>query len=121
MIHSTSIQEPLSSHLGVEEPSSDPNPTVPMPSLGAVNLVRSSSPLTPVVCDDRAITRLLESILLRSGLTLSEAARRIGVHPSSLRQYINGRRTRPSLFWFARFTEVCGSHLVVEMPMKRVG
>lgn len=121
MILSESVQEPLSTHQSPATPVLDPGPTVPVPSLGAIPLVRVSSPLTPVVCDDRAITRLLEQILLRSGLTISEAARRLGVSPSALRQYINGRRSRPSLFWFAKFVEVCGSHLLIELPIRKVG
>lgn len=97
-----------SNSLGAESPDSDSNPAIPLPS-GASFLpaFRSNSSLTPVVCDDRAISGLLELIVARSGLSVSEIARRLGVGDEAVRQYVRGRRTKPSLSWFVRFAAVC--------------
>jgi transcriptional regulator with XRE-family HTH domain len=71
--------------------------------------------LTPLICDERAIARLIGLMLDRGGLTISEAARRMGVSSSDLRQYIHGRR-RPSLFQVLRIAQACGTRLLAEFP-----
>lgn len=81
--------------------------------------VRSSSTLSPVICDERVISKLLESLLYRSGQSSGEVARKMGVSPNSVRQYINGRRCRPSLIWFVRLAELCGARVIVEFPPSR--
>lgn len=97
-------------------------PAVPLPSTRAVvpafsPYVRTSS-LTPVVCDERAIAGLLEALLTRSGVSVKEAARRLGCSPQSIRQYLHGRRDKPSLLWFVRLAAVCGVTVKVEFPAK---
>jgi hypothetical protein len=77
---------------------------------------RTSSSLTPVVDDERAVARLLETLIYRSGLTTNEVARRLGVHPATIRQYLGSRRTRPSLQWFVRFATLCGARVTLEYP-----
>jgi hypothetical protein len=96
-------------------PAEPVGPAVPMPS-GAPSYLTSnrSSPLTPVVCDERAIGRLLELLLSRSGLTVGEAARRMGVTSNTIRQYIAGRRSRPSLIWFVRLAAICDASVSLE-------
>jgi transcriptional regulator with XRE-family HTH domain len=71
--------------------------------------------LTPLVLDERAIARLLELMLDRAGLTISEVARRLGVSPQAVRQYIHGRR-RPSLLQVLKIAETCGARLLIEYP-----
>lgn len=85
----------------------------PLPSSfsSPVRTQSASSPITPVVCDDRAIAKLLESLLHHAGLTPKEAANRLGMTSNSVRQYLAGRRSRPSLIWFVRFAELCGAQL----------
>lgn len=94
-------------------------PHVPLPSTSSIPTFHSTSTLTPLVCDERAISRLLELILIRGGLSINEAARRLDVAPSSVRQYIRGRRKRPSLQWFIRLAELCGAKVVIEFPKGR--
>jgi hypothetical protein len=94
---------------------------VPTPSTSAVPSFRNLTSLTPLVCDERAIQRLLETLLRRGGLSVNEAARRLGVTENSVRQYIRGRRQRPSLQWFIRLAEVCGARVTVEFPPKSGG
>lgn len=112
------LQDPL---LVSSEDSSPDEPLilpVPLPSLQTAPIYRAHSSLTPVVCDERAISRLLELILIRSGLSISEVARRMCVTPNSVRQYINGRRSKPSLLWVVKFAETCGSHISIETPSR---
>lgn len=107
-----------------EEPQEVPNLSsscfTPLPSsfkapLGHPNA--HSSPLTPVICDDRAVARLLEQLLEKAGITIKEAAEKLGMESTnSVRQYITGRRVRPSLMWFVRFAEMCGARVIIEWP-----
>lgn len=74
------------------------------------------SSLTPLICDQRAISRLLDLMLSRAGLSVAEASRRMGVVPNSLRQYLSGARQKPSLLWFLKFAAVCGARVSLEFP-----
>lgn len=95
---------------------------VPMPSFAYPVAPPPASYLTPLVCDERVIARLLDHLLSKAGLTVPEAARRLGIHPNSVRQYLYGQRTRPSLQWFVRFADLCGARLYIEFPPKgRIG
>jgi hypothetical protein len=91
-------------------------PLTPIPSSANRPVVTSSSSLTPLICDERAISSLLGNLLDGSGLTISSAARKLGINSASLRQYINGRRGRPSLLWFLRFAAICGAKVTIEFP-----
>jgi hypothetical protein len=91
---------------------------IPLPSNQAATF-RSSAPLTPLVCDERAISRLLETLLSRSGLSAGEVARRLGISSNAVRQYLRGRRSKPSLIWFIRLAELCGARVTIEFPTKR--
>ena len=63
---------------------------------------------TRLICDDRAITSLLEQLSDRSGLSVTEIARRMGVKRETVRAYIRGKRANPPLQWFLRFVAICG-------------
>ena len=83
------------------------------------NNLPSSSPdpstrSTAVIADDRAVVYLVEQLILKSGLSQSELARRLGIRLQSLNQY--RRRKRPGVIWLAKLAEVCGGRLVVEFP-----
>lgn len=92
---------------------------VPIPSNSAIPAFRASSSLTPVLCDERAIGRLLETLISRGGISIGEASRRLGVTTNTVRQYLAGRRSRPSLLWFVRLAEACGAKVTVEFPGRR--
>lgn len=92
---------------------------VPMPSSSTIPSFRSTSSLTPLVCDERAIARLLELMLAKGGLSVNEAAKRMGVTSNAIRQYLRGRRTRPSLIWFIKMAELCGAKVSVEFPTRK--
>lgn len=90
---------------------------VPLPSSGsAIPAFRTPTPLTQLICDERAISALLRTLLNRAGLSNGEAARRLGVNYNSVSQYLNGRRNRPSLLWFLKFVDLCGARLLIEFP-----
>ena len=88
----------------------------PLPGGASTATFHKTSPLTPVVCDRRAIARLLETLLDRAGISVREAATRLGMNDQSLRPYLKGRRTRPSLLWFLKFVEACGGKVYIEFP-----
>lgn len=102
-----------------DSPSAPLALAVPVPSIAYIPASASSSPLTPVICDERAISRLLETLLWRSGLTIREAARLLGVDESSVREHTSGRTQRPSLLWFVKFAAICGATLTIQMPERR--
>lgn len=111
----SSAQESLSDIPGASSPDDLAGPAVPLPSVGAIPTYhfQRNSTLTPVVCDERAISGLLELLLSKSGISISEAARRMGVTPSVIRQYLHGRRAKPSLLWFVRLCQACGAEVNV--------
>lgn len=86
---------------------------VPLPSTAATSS-NLSFPLTPVVCDDRAISKLLEVVLSKGGRTIPGVARELGVGDNAIRQYIRGYRVNPSLKWFLRFAEICGAEVSIK-------
>lgn len=91
----------------------------PLPSSAGIPSFRTSSPLTPLVCDERAIGRLLETMLDKAGLSSAEASRRLGYDsPNSVRQYLRGRRKKPSLLWFLKFAALCGAQVSIEFPTR---
>ena len=69
-----------------------------------------------VLQDDKAIMHLIELLVSRAGISQREIAKRIGIKPQSLNQYMIFRRRRPSVQWLARLAGVCGGRLVLEFP-----
>jgi hypothetical protein len=102
----------------VESPDFASFSPVPLPSKASLPFISNSPSLTPLVCDERAISRLLEMILERGGLTAGEAARRLGTNSNNVRQYVAGRRTSPGLMWFLKLAEVAGARVFIEFPKR---
>jgi hypothetical protein len=102
----------------LSEEDRDPSPSYsPLPISGfTVPHAYQSHPLSPLVCDERAIVKLLETLLAKGRVSLREAARRMGTSDQSLRQYLKGRRSKPSLYWFVKLVEACGGRVLVEWP-----
>lgn len=92
---------------------------VVVPSSNAFPAFRSSSSLTPLICDERAIAKLLETLIYRSGKTPAAIAAHLGITTNAVRQYLHGRRNRPSLLWFVRLAEICGAKVTIEFPRVR--
>ena len=121
MSHPTSVfpeavlTAPQSAPQAFEGPSID---FTPLPGGATATPIFRTSPLTPMVCDRRAITQLLGMLLDRAGISTAEGARRLGMNVESLRPYLRGRRTKPSLLWFLKFVEACGGRVYVEFPQK---
>ncbi len=116
------MSQDLATGYSTGDPPRDPINFTPLPGSGSFNpgsIPHSpATSLTPVVCDERAISRLLGSILSKAGLTTLDMAQRMGVAHPSVRQYLNGRRCRPSLMWFIRFAELAGARVVLEWPVR---
>jgi hypothetical protein len=98
----------------------------PVPLIGAPVPLPSSQASNPasiaVVLDDpRAMTNLITQLLSRSGMSLAEMCRRLGIKPQSIQQYKAGRRMKPSAEWLARLVQVCGGRLIVEFPTTPLG
>lgn len=118
-IRATLIQSlHMSNTSELEQPENEPSTFSPVPSMSSIQRHSLQSRLVPVTCDHRAIAGLLETMMSRAGLTTAEMARRMGVTPNGVGQYIAGRRTKPSLQWFVRFAELCGVHVKIEYPNK---
>ena len=94
----------------------DPSEVAPfVVPVGSPSPAPKATSLTPVVHDERAITRLLETMFQRGGLSVGEAARRLGTTPQNVRQYVRGRRN-PSLMHVLKLAEVCGVRVLVDIP-----
>lgn len=87
--------------------------SVPLPT-NSNTAINTPTSLTRVVRDSRAIGKLLETILSRSGLTVGSVARTFGVSDESVRQYVKGRRTNPSMKWFIKVCDLAGYELVLQ-------
>ena len=92
-------------------------PFVPIPSNGLNRSIPSAgqSSFTPLVGDQRAINRLLESIIHRAGKTVAGVAKELGTSPNNVSQYINGRRA-PGLMWFLKVCAICGVAVKIDLP-----
>lgn len=64
--------------------------------------------------DGYAIRGLLEVLLRKAGISLSECARRLGVSRESLRHYRSKPSPNPSLKWVLRLASVCGARIYIE-------
>lgn len=106
------------------EPLADEQPSQAGPlfsvSPSAFSIPTSSNltSLTPLVNDQRAILRLLELILSKADINVPELARRLGVADNCIRQYVSGRRSKPSLQTFLRIAEAAGCKVMIQFPQK---
>jgi hypothetical protein len=117
LVHMSTISKPSEGPLDSSlDHSTDLSPDILPYHSQNLPLTRGTHPLTPLVCDRRAMSNLLRALLDRAGISIMEASRRMGSSDQSLRQYLNGRRSAPSLYWFTRFVEACGGRIQVEMP-----
>lgn len=96
----------------------------PIPGLtSSIPTAKTSSTLTPLVCDERAVTKLLWLILSKGGLSVREISRRLGVTPQSVRTYLadQGKRkaSSPGLLWFVKFADAAGAKVTIEFPEKQ--
>lgn len=95
------------------------NGPVLVPFVGAPMFAASHASLDRLVNDQKTFAKLLQTIVDRSGLSKREIARRININENGLRQYFNGRRKRPSVWWFIRLCNICGAEVTVKFPNVR--
>ena len=72
--------------------------------------------IKPLVASDDATAKLIAQLLNKAGLSIGEAARQMGVTPNAIRQYVKGRRNKPSVAWLVRLAELCGATVYIEFP-----
>lgn len=115
-----SSPESLAADNGMDElPRPLPPPEyVPVPSTGSIPPFAVPTTLTRVICDERAIAKLLETMIRRSGMTTRQVADAMGVLPNSIQQVLSGRRRKPSLLWFLKVAEICGASLTLTIPKR---
>lgn len=89
------------------------------PSSPAPRLSPPPTQLTPESCTGAALSRLLDTLLRRGGLTIGTVAREFEVTPEAVRQYVKGRRENPSMAWFLRFARLCGATVTISFPSER--
>lgn len=112
----TAPEAPTDAPEEASEPDSGPAMFVPIPSSRATGAgFLSKSTLTPLVCDGRALSRLLEQVINRSGKTISGVAKDLGTSPNNISQYLNGRR-QPGMLFFLKVCEICGAKVKIEFP-----
>jgi hypothetical protein len=92
---------------------------VPLPAKSqSLSATKITLPLSPLMVEERFLSRFLGQILERAGLSIGAAARLLQVNPESLRQYVNGRRKDPGLVWFTKIVTLCGGRVLIELPEK---
>ena len=88
----------------------------PMPSSFARGAIQPRGPRVVQITEDHAsLSRIVELLVDSSGLAIAEVARRMGVQPQTVHQYIAGNRTNPSMRQVARIAAVCGAKVYVEL------
>jgi DNA-binding XRE family transcriptional regulator len=111
---------PIAAH---EEPSPDGgSPSFPMPEVIGLPpaLVWSPTPRevppTELTLDRESQSiKLINLLFERSGMSQAEIARRIGIKPQSINQYMKQHRTATFL-WVVRLAQVCGAKVSIEFP-----
>ena len=88
-------------------------PPIPVPS--AYRLSNAYSAV--ILPDDKSLHILVDMLIERSGLSMSEVARRLGIDRHSLSQYKYGRR-RGTVGWLTRLAGVCGARVILEFPTR---
>jgi hypothetical protein len=86
---------------------------VPLPTSHLASSAINPAPFRVLVPDEASTVKLLEDLLKMSGLSIRQAAKNMGVEDMSLRQYLRGRRSNPSVIWLIKFAGLCGYELVV--------
>lgn len=94
------------------------NLIVPLPSRSFFPAGRQVLPLSPLLISEEHLAKILNQLLTRAGLSVNGAARLLSLHEESVRGYTSGRRANPSLLMFARFVDLCGGKLLLELPDK---
>lgn len=75
----------------------------------------SAPPQSRRIVNQTTIARLLAHFLNNSGGTLSAASQRLGIAPQSLRQYLSGKRSKPSIEWLIRYLAAIDATLTVRL------
>lgn len=75
----------------------------------------AAAPSELVLARKHAERELIQLLIDRSGVSQAELARRLGITPQALGQYVKARR-RATFHWLVRLAQVCGGKVTVEFP-----
>lgn len=90
-----------------------------LPSSPPVYKTNPPTSLTSAILDTDGISRLLGALLSHSGLSVTDAALRLGLTRNAVRAYTSGNRPNPTLRTFLRLVDLLGARVWVEWPTKR--
>jgi DNA-binding phage protein len=68
---------------------------------------------TRLILDERAIARLMGTMIRRSGISIAEIADQMGVKRSAIEKRLYGVRTNPPLKWLLKLAAVTGTEITV--------
>ena len=75
----------------------------------------AQAPQELVLARKHAERELIQLLIDRSGVSQAELARRLGITPQALGQYVKARR-RATFHWLVRLAQVCGARVSVDFP-----
>lgn len=105
-------------HSPNEEPEAPERAIFILPSSPPLARAQPPTSLTSAIIDADGISRLLGALLETSGLTVTQAAERLGFSRNSVRMYTSGLRPNPTLKTFCRMIELFGARVWIEYPKK---
>ena len=76
-------------------------------------------PTETLLVDEKAVTKLVQSMIHRSGMSINQIAAAMGTTRQSLNQYRFARRRRPSLQWISRLAKATGATIQVVFPQPK--
>lgn len=84
---------------------------------GVIPSARPTTSPRPIPVYARAsLGAILERVMEHSGTHQAEVARRMGLRPQSLNQYVKGTKANPSVDWLLHFLQVNGAALTIVFP-----
>ncbi len=75
----------------------------------------ANAPTRLILARKHAERELIELLIQRSGVSQAELARRLGITPQALGQYVKAKR-RATFHWLVRLAQVCGARVTVDFP-----
>lgn len=66
--------------------------------------------------DLSTLLTIYKEVIDRTGLPTAEIARRMGIQPQTLYNYLDGYKKRPGVFFTVKLFDACGARLLVDLP-----
>jgi DNA-binding XRE family transcriptional regulator len=75
----------------------------------------ADAPAELILARKHAEQELIQLLITRSGVSQAELAKRLGITPQALGQYVKAKR-RATFHWVVRLAQVCGARISVDFP-----